>query len=362
LSPLFPHHTVVPVTDSDALTTARRPAGAPAVAAPDPLTALQAEFPAFRIWRETICGRVRYNAIRRQPGVHPHTLVTGDLDEMRAALELSRYATLIPFRPETPNIARMYSLLLGRKDHLSSDRAAARPVLREYPEIADIARANRAFQALAVRHAAGRGITQFIDLGAGLPADPNTHQSARAIAPAAQVAYVDYDAMVLAHARALLAVDHHIAVIAADIRDAAAVLTSPALTSVIDLAQPVCILLVSVLHFLPAAQADPAVAAYRHAMAPGSYLVISAGTSTGTDPRLIKSLQAAYSGTAPVTGRSHAEILAWFAGLTLTPPGLADVRDWQPDSPADPGRQPPSRGRFLAGVGRKPAGLPPVQP
>jgi hypothetical protein len=151
----------------------------------DELAALGADFPAYRIWRENLCGRIRYNAYRQQPGAHPHTVITADLAEMRAALEPSRYAALIPFQPTTPNIARMYSLLLGRKDHLRADRAAARPVLREYPEIADIARASRAFQALAVRRAAARGIAQFIDLGAGLPCEPDTHQTARAIAPGA---------------------------------------------------------------------------------------------------------------------------------------------------------------------------------
>jgi hypothetical protein len=329
---------------------------------PDPLTALRQEFPAYRSWRENICGRVRYNACRTQPGRHPHTVVTDDLAEMRAELEPSPYAALIPFTPETPNIARMYSLLLGRKDHLPADRAAARPVLREYPEITDIAKASRAFQARAVRHAAAQGVTQFIDLGAGLPSEPNTHQSARAIAPGARVAYVDNDAVVLAHARALLAIDGQIAVVAADIRDPGAVLTDAGLASVIDLSRPVCILLVSVLHFLPAAEADVAVAAYRQAMAPGSLLVISAGTSTGTDPHLIESLQAAYSDTAPVIGRTEAAIFAWFSGLTLIPPGLADVRGWQPDSPRDPDRSPPARGRFLAGVGRKAADRAPVQP
>jgi len=102
--------------------------------------------------------------------------------------------------------------------------------------------------------------------------------------------------------------------------------------------------------------ADLAVAAYRQAMAPGSILVISAGTSTGTDPELIRSLQAAYHGTAPVTGRTQAEITAWFTGLTLVPPGLTDVAAWQPGTPGPPDRPPDSRGRFLAGVALKPAG------
>ena len=332
-----------------------------APASHDQLAALGEDFPQFRICQETIGDRVRYTACRQQPGLHPHTVITGDLAEIRAALESARNRRLIPFSPDVPNVARMYSFFLGGKDHLQADRAAALAVLRKFPEVADIAKANRAFQARAVAFAAAQGITQFIDLGAGLPTAPATHQSARAVAPAARVAYVDNDSVVIAHSRALLAVDHKIAVIPADIADAGSVLTSPGVASVIDLTQPVCVLLVSVLHFLPPAQADLAVAAYRQAMAPGSYLVISAGTSTGTDPGLIESLQAAYRGTAPVTGHSQAEIAAWFHGLALAPPGLTDIRDWQPDAPGDPGRQLPSRGRFLAGVACKPA-ITPVQP
>jgi len=185
------------------------------------LAALCEDFPQFRIWQEIIGDRARYIACRQQPGLHPHTVITDDLAEMRAALESSRRAALIPFSPDVPNVARMYDFFIGGKDHLQADRAAALAVLRRFPEVAGIARANRAFQAQAVRHAAGRGITQFIDLGAGLPTAPSTHHSARAIAPAARVAYVDNDAVVIAHSWALLAVDRQIAVVAADLRDPA---------------------------------------------------------------------------------------------------------------------------------------------
>src|SRR5712691_7121504 len=325
-------------------------------ATPDPLLALQHQFPRYRICQEITCGRVRYVARSLEHGLRPHTVITDDLAELQAALEPTQYAQLITFSPDVPNVARMYDHLLGGKDHLAADRDAARAILRDFPEVEQIARANRAFQARAVAFAAARGITQFIDLGAGLPTIPATHDTARAACPDARVAYVDHDAVVIAHARALLAVDDKIAVVPADLRDAGAVLTNDGLASVIDLEQPVCVLLVSVLHFLRPRQADLAVAAYRQAMAPGSYLVISAGTCTGTDPALIRSLQAAYGHTAPVTGRSQADIAAWFGGLTLVPPGLTDVRHWQPGTPGPPGSLPDSRGRFLAGVAVKPAG------
>jgi O-methyltransferase involved in polyketide biosynthesis len=323
-------------------------------ARPDELVGLREQFPGFRIWREITVGRVRYVARRTRAGLNPHTVVTDNVAELRAALEPSRDSGLVPFNSTTPSIARMYDFLLGGKDNYAVDRSAARKILDTFPEAAHIARANRAFQARAVRHAAKQGIIQFIDLGSGLPTEPNTHETARQITPGARTAYIDRDKFVLAYARALLAVDDQVAVIAADVRDPAAILTSPALAGLIDLTQPVCLLLVSVLHFLPAGEADTAVAAFRDRIAPGSYLVISAGTSTGTDPQLITTFREAYARATPVTGRTEAEIAAWFDGLTLARPGLVEVQAWRPGNVPHPAPL-SQRARFLAGVARKPA-------
>lgn len=329
---------------------------------PDELSPLREQFPQFRIWREITGKRVRYVARSLHRGTGPHTVVTADLDELRVTLELARDAwsgpspdvALIPLSAATPNIARVYDYLLEGKDHYPADRVVARKILSEFPEAALIAQANRAFLARAVHHAACQGIRQFLDLGAGLPTSPTTHESARAVNPGARVAYVDRDELVLTHARALLGVDDGVTVAAGDIRDPAAVLANPALTGLIDMAEPVCILLVSILHFLSAQDADATVAAFRERMASGSYLVISAGTSTGTDPGLIRCLQSAYAETAPVTGRTEAEIAAWFDGLSLARPGLTDVWAWRPDTFQRPGQPPSLRARFLAGVARKP--------
>jgi S-adenosyl methyltransferase len=109
------------------------------------------------------------------------------------------------FDPATPNVARVYNHWLGGKDASSADRAEAGRLLAIYPPLRDLVRENRAFVTAAVGWAAEQGISQFIDLGAGLPASPSVHQTAREVIPAAQVAYVDIDAVVLSHARALLA-------------------------------------------------------------------------------------------------------------------------------------------------------------
>ena len=328
----------------------------------DDLAGLRADFPAFKIWREQIPGRARYVARSQRPGLNPHTVVTSDLGELREALEPARAAGMIPYTTAQPNIARMYDYWLRGKDHYSADRAAADAVTEKFPEVAQIAQANRAFLMRAVRHVARQGITQFIDLGSGLPASPNTHDVAWEAAPDACVCYVDNDPLVLAHARALLAVDDKVSVVAGDIRNPAAFLTDPLLSRLIDPATPVCVLLVSVLHFLTAEESDAAVAAIRRWMAPGSYLVISAGTSTGTDPELVRCLQAAYGDTAPVTGRTAGEIAAWFDGFSLARPGLADVWAWRPSGQGRLPRPDGSRARFLAGVGRKGPVTPGWQP
>ncbi len=314
------------------------------------LAALRAECPAMRIWREQTCDRVRFVARGLTLDIHPHTVVTRDLAELRAAVVPARQMVLP--RATGPNIARMYSYMLRGKDYYQADRGALEPVLRSFPELARIAQANRAFVARAVRHVARQGIAQFIDAGAGLSASPNVHETARRIAPGARVAYVDCDPVVVSHGRALLATDDGVAAVAGDIRDPAAVLADPELTAVIDLEQPVCVLLTAVLHFIEPAGADRAVTAFRQLLVPGSYLVISAGTSTGTDPELVRGLQAAYSSTAPVAARTEAEIADWFAGLCLARPGLTEVWAWR--APARQAQRPSSRARFLAGVARKP--------
>ena len=133
------------------------------------------------------------------------------------------------FDSGTPNMARVYDYWLGGKDHYAADRAEAERLLAIYPPLRDLVRENQAFVTQAVTWAARQEIGRFIELGAGLPASPAVHQTARAVLPSARVVYVDNDPVVLTHARALLATSDGVAAVAADLRDPAAVLADPGL-------------------------------------------------------------------------------------------------------------------------------------
>ena len=251
------------------------------------------------------------------------------------------------FDPSTPNMARVYDYWLGGKDHYAADRAEGDRLLEIYPQLADLVQENRAFIIRAVTMAADLGISQFIDLGAGLPASPAVHQAVRKVMPEARVAYVDTDPVVLSHARALLATSDGVTAAEADLRDPAAVLGHPHLRAVIDPARPLCIILGAVLHFMGADAACAVTAGYVSLMAPGSYLIISCASLD--DPELAKQLSAEYT---PATWHNHpAEVVeSFFGGLELAGPGLTEAQTWRPwlTEPVPCHRD----GHVLAGVAR----------
>jgi hypothetical protein len=259
------------------------------------------------------------------------------------------------FDPSRPNVARVYDYLLGGKDHFAADRQAAQQLIAALPDAAAIAKANRTFLAAAVRRVARAGIAQYLDIGAGLPTSPSVHECAREIIPGARVAYVDNDPVAVTCAQALLATGDGVIAIEGDARDPEAILAGPGLAGVIDLNEPVCLALVSMLHFVTADEADKIVGTFRQRMVPGSYLIISQG-STSQSPR--EGVQDAYGSGITLTGRTAAEIAAYFDGFDLVPPGLVPVAEWpaaQPDAwppPRPPSPTSPQAG-MLAGVGRK---------
>jgi hypothetical protein len=253
------------------------------------------------------------------------------------------------FDPHRPNIARVYDYLLGGKDNFPVDREEGEMLLALYPQLQHLMMENRLFLGRAVHWlATERGIRQFIDIGSGLPTARNTHEIAQGADPGCRVAYVDNDPMVLAHARALLADRPGVTAVEADAAAPAEVLAHPDVAGLIRPGEPCAVILAMVLHFFPLGIATRIIAGFTATIAPGSYLVVSIGSG---DNRVGGALTREYT-PHQLYNHSQDQIRALFDGLEIIdPPGLADVRDWQPGEPAPP----PSRsgGHVLAAVARK---------
>jgi S-adenosyl methyltransferase len=248
-----------------------------------------------------------------------------------------------------PSIARIYDYLLYGKDNFAVDRAAAQRLMESRLDPRRLSLANRGFLLRAVRFLAEQGISQYLDLGSGLPTSPNVHEVAREIIPGARVVYVDHDPIVVAHNDALLATRDGVMTIRGDVRDPDAVLGDDALSTCIDFRQPVAVLLLSVLHFISLEENAPGIIArLRERMAPGSYLAISIGTSDGADPEMLAEATQTYAGARmPFTLRSRAQIMDLFDGFDLVEPGVVSLPEWRPDPNTD---RTPLRGPTVGGV------------
>ncbi|MFJ8886661.1 SAM-dependent methyltransferase [Streptomyces sp. NPDC102402] len=233
----------------------------------------------------------------------------------------------------TPHSARVWNYWLGGEENYEADRRLGSAMADLYPQIIDIARASRRFQARAVRYLAGEaGVRQFLDLGTGLPAADATHEVAQAVAPSARVVYVDHDPIVLAHARALLASTSEGATdyVHADLRNAGTVLREAART--LDLQQPVALMLLSTLgHVADSAEAAELLRAYLDAVPAGSFLMLC--DTVETDETREASDEYADGGALPYTSRPRETLRSFADGLDLVEPGFGSISLWRPEEP-----------------------------
>jgi archaeosine-15-forming tRNA-guanine transglycosylase len=253
-----------------------------------------------------------------------------------------------------PSVARVYDALLGGKDNFPADRVVRDKLLELTPGGAGVPLYNRAVLGRAVRYMVEQGIRQFVDLGSGLPTAQNTHQVAQAVAPETRVVYVDNDPIVLIHGRALLAGSELTTVITADLRDPAAVLADPDLTGLIDLTQPVGLLMVGVIHHLNDDE-DPngLVSQYKDAIAPGSFVFVTHFIDGGAETAAIERVMLTDLGSGRF--RSFEEVEEFLSGLDLVEPGMVYGPHWRPD-PTDvlPVPLDVDAKMIGAGMGRKP--------
>ncbi|MEV4638532.1 SAM-dependent methyltransferase [Actinoplanes sp. NPDC049548] len=250
--------------------------------------------------------------------------------------------------------ARRYNYWLGGKDNFKADRESADAIEAIYPYVRVSAIQNRLFLQRVVRYLAQEaGIRQFLDIGTGLPTADNTHEVAQAIDPTARIVYVDNDPLVLVHARALLTSDPRgrTAYVDADLRTPERILADADLTGTLTFDEPIALLLIAVLHFIPdTEQAYAIVRTLTNALAPGSYLAISHGTGDYL-PR--GTAEALSTRGYDFTLRSRAQIERFFDGFDLVPPGVEVVSRWRnPDSDTPPLEEVAGYGA----LGRKPLG------
>lgn len=244
-----------------------------------------------------------------------------------------------------PHPARVYDWLLGGKDNYPVDQEVG----KRLPQMMkDSARQNRAFMHRAMAWLAGQGVEQFLDIGTGIPTEPNLHQIVQGINPAARIVYADNDPIVLAHAAALLVStpDGTTDYIDADVRQPLAILEHA--RTHLDFRRPVAVSLIALLHFIQDSD-DPyeITRTLVGALAPGSFLVLSHGTFD-FHQELGDQVTGAYSeGGIGLTSRSRGQMERFFHGLDLVSPGLVTAERWHKDDavPAD------QRSAVYAGVG-----------
>jgi S-adenosyl methyltransferase len=253
---------------------------------------------------------------------------------------------------DVPSAARMYDYYLGGSHNFAADRAAADAVITALPSTRRIAIANRMFLGRVVRYLLSLGIRQFLDIGSGIPTAGNVHEVAQRVDPGARVAYVDIDPVAIAHSQRLLAGNPYAVAVGGSLLDPGEILADRRVRELIDFAEPVGLLLVSVLHFIPDAD-DPhaAVARLSAGLAPGSYVALSHGLLAGFEAGQAAAVRDVYRSTrTPAVLRPRPEIERFFAGYDVVAPGLVDMADWGPGGNDASDREPTG---FLGGAGRR---------
>lgn len=249
----------------------------------------------------------------------------------------------------------MYDYFLGGKDNYEVDRRAAEEILRVWPGIRTAAQANRQFMHRSTRFLVDAGIRQLLDIGTGIPTEPNLHQIAQQAAPESRVVYADNDPLVMAHARAFMTgtAQGRTTYIQGDVTKPNSILRAPRLTEILDLSEPVGVSMIALLHFVESG-AGRLVSEFVDALASGSYLVICTATADFA-PEQVATARAIYrSRGISAQDRTRAEVVELFSGLELVEPGVVPPHQWRPNALTDVSASYDAEVSCYAGVARKP--------
>lgn len=254
-----------------------------------------------------------------------------------------------------PSVSRIYDYYLGGSHNFEVDREAARRAMEFMPGLPKIMQANRAFMRRAVNYAADQGVTQFLDIGSGIPTFGNVHEVAYQASSESRVVYVDHDPVAVAHSRAVLDGNPQASVVSADLRKPRQILDSAEVGQLLDLDRPVALLLVAVLHFIED-EDDPfsAVAELRDALAPGSIVILTHASFEGVpvpEEQAGGAVDVYRNIRNPLVMRPREEIARFFEGYEMVEPGLVSMPQWRSDAPTE--QEDPYAFSGFAGVGRK---------
>jgi SAM-dependent methyltransferase len=306
--------------------------------------------------------RIAYSAPHVDGGHRDRGGLTADGDGLTATGVATGRTTmeLPPWAPDgtdvnVPNAARMYDYALGGYHNFAVDRALVERAEAAVPGARLIAYANRAYLGRVVRWLAAAGIRQFLDIGSGIPTLGNVHEVAQEVATGTRVVYVDSDPVAVTHSSAILFGQPLATVIEADLRQPAAILNHPRVATLLDFTQPVAVLLMAVLHFIPDGdRPDALLGQLRAALAPGSYLAVSHGTPIVDRPDDAEAVRQLYERTPTGLYLRDADRLgALMTGFDLVEPGIVPVTEWHPDPHGGAGM--PTQLGILGAVGMLPA-------
>jgi SAM-dependent methyltransferase len=252
-----------------------------------------------------------------------------------------------------PSAARVYDYFLGGAHNFEVDRQLAEQIARLTPNLAQTMRANRSFLRRAVRYLIDEGIEQFLDLGSGIPTVGNVHEVAQDANPAARVVYVDIDPVAVAQSRAILDGNKRTGVVHADVREPDRIIAEAVDLGLVDLSQPLAVLLAGVLHFIPDADDPGGIAGrLRSAVVPGSFLLISHATQDGQPPEVLEAQRLSTRTDTEIFLRSHDRIREFFGDFTLVEPGLVYLTRWRPEQVGEFDEHPEQVGAY-GGVARR---------
>jgi hypothetical protein len=255
-----------------------------------------------------------------------------------------------------PSMARVYDYILGGAHNFAADRQVGSQIEKLVPGLPSVARLNRRFLGRAVNFLMDQGVRQFLDIGSGIPSVANVHEVAQDRDPSARIVYVDKDPVAVAHSQLMLSGNGNAAIVQADMRDPAAVLASPEVRRLLRFDEPIGLLMLLMLHWVPDADSpQKLVARYRDALPAGSFIAMTHVAKDQIDENVDQAAEVVNRSKSAdqMHMRTHEQVGALFAGFELVEPGLVGCGEWRPDGPGDFADEASMNMFLYAGVGRK---------